>query len=343
MKSKKSTLVEQSGTKTVGLRTILGASIKYSIISVGLMAAAAGHGTEKFPSKPVTLIVPWPAGGSADAVLRALAKATEPHLGQPIVIDNKPGAAGTLGPTSMTKTAKPDGYTISQVSQTQFRLPYMQKVNYDPIKDFTYIIRLTGYTFGLVVNMDSPFKTMDDFVKYAKSNPNKLSYGSGGNGTSHHVAIAALADKLGLKMQHVPFKGSSENLVSLMGGHTDAASDSTGWAPYLASGKMRLLATYGEKRADKWPDVPTLNEIAPGLVFDSPYGLASPAGTPPERVKILHDAFKKGLEDEGFKKVMVNYDQTPRYMNSQDYTNDNMKVYKEEKILMEKLGLAKND
>jgi tripartite-type tricarboxylate transporter receptor subunit TctC len=316
---------------------LLGAFVAAGALSTASVALAQ----EKFPSRPVTLIVPWPAGGSTDAVLRALAKATEPHLGQPIVIDNKPGAAGTLGPTSMSKTAKPDGYTISQVTQTQFRMPHMQQVNFDPIKDFSYILRLTGYTFGLVVDVKSPWKNIQEFMEYAKNNPDKLTYGSGGTGTSHHVGIAALADRLNLKMQHVPFKGSSENLASLMGNHTDSASDSTGWAPYLQAGKMRLLATYGAARAEKWPDVPTLNELAPGLVFDSPYGLAAPAGTPPDRIKLLHDAFKKGLDDKQFQKIMKNYDQTLRYLNTEDYIADNIKTYQDEKVLMKRLGLAK--
>lgn len=309
-----------------------------------LAGAAALTGTAlagTFPARPVTLIVPWPAGGSTDAVLRALAKATEPHLGQPIVIDNKPGAAGTLGPAVMGKTAKPDGYTVSQVTQTQFRLPHMQKVSFDPIKDFSYIIRLTGYTFGMVVDAKSPWKTLQDFIDHAKRNPGKLTYGSGGTGTSHHVALAVLAERLQLDIQHVPFKGSSENLVALLGGHVDAASDSTGWAPYLQSGRMRLLATYGPERARKWPEVPTLNEVAPGLVFDSPYGLAAPAGTPAERIRILHDAFRKGMQEAEFLRVMENFDQTPRYMNTADYTADNIKTFADERVLMHKLGLAK--
>lgn len=301
----------------------------------------AALAAESFPARPVTLIVPWPAGGSTDAVLRALAKATEPHLGQPIVVDNKPGAAGTLGPAVMARTAKPDGYTVSQVTQTQFRLPHLQKVSFDPIKDFSYIIRLTGYTFGMVVDAKSPWKTLQDFIDHAKKNPGKLTYGSGGTGTSHHVALAVLAERLQLDMQHVPFKGSSENLVALLGGHVDAASDSTGWAPYLQSGRMRLLATYGPERARKWPEVPTLNELAPGLVFDSPYGLAAPAGTPAERIQVLHDAFRKGMEEPEFLRVMENFDQTPRYMNTADYTADNIKTFADERVLMHKLGLAK--
>ena len=311
-----------------------------ALVGASVLTGAA-LAAESFPARPVTLIVPWPAGGSTDAVLRALAKATEPHLGQPIVVDNKPGAAGTLGPAVMAKTAKPDGYTVSQVTQTQFRLPHLQKVSFDPIKDFSYVIRLTGYTFGMVVDAKSPWKTVQDFIAHAKRNPGTLTYGSGGTGTSHHVALAVLAERLQLDMQHVPFKGSSENLVALLGGHVDAASDSTGWAPYLQSGRMRLLATYGPERARKWPEVPTLNELAPGLVFDSPYGLAAPAGTPAERIQVLHDAFRKGMEEPEFLRVMENFDQTPRYMNTADYTADNIKTFADERVLMHKLGLAK--
>ena len=304
------------------------------------MLAAAPVAAESFPSRAVTLIVPWPAGGAADAVLRALARATEPHLGQTIVVENKPGVAGTLGPAFMARTARPDGYTISQVTQTQFRLPHMQKVNFDPVKDFTYIIRLTGYTFGLVVNAKSPWQNIEEFLEYAKANPGKITYGSGGTGSSHHVAMEVLADEMDIEWQHVPYKGSSENLMALLGGHIDASSDSTGFAPYVEQGTMRLLVTYGAERAAKWPDVPTLDELVPGMVFDSPYGLAAPAGTPPGRVKILHDAFKKGLEDKQFQQTMSQYDQTPRYMNSEDYTQYNVQLFKDEQKLMNQLGLA---
>jgi len=323
-------------------RNVTRYAVLCALTGAGLLAGPV-DAEEKFPSRPVRLIVPWPAGGAADVVLRALARATEPHLGQAIVIDNKPGVAGTLGPASMVKTAAPDGYTISQVTQTQFRLPYMQKVSYDPIKDFAYIIRLTGYTFGIVVAAKSPWKNINEFLDYAKKNPGQVTYGSGGTGSTHHVALAALGDRLGIEWRHVPYKGSTENLMALLGGYIDASSDSTGWATYVQSGKMRLLATYGSKRADKWPDVPTLNELVPGLVFDSPYGLAAPAGTPPERIRILHDAFRKGLEDPQFRLVMTNFDQVPEYMNSADYTAYNVKVSEQEKVLMTKLGLARHD
>ncbi|HEU4923864.1 MAG TPA: tripartite tricarboxylate transporter substrate-binding protein, partial [Burkholderiales bacterium] len=132
-----------------------------------LLLAAAAH-AQQFPSKPVTLIVPWPAGGSTDIYFRKLGEITARHLGQPLVIENRPGGSGMNGPATMAKTARPDGYTISQLAITAFRVPHMQKVDWDPITDFTYIVGLAGYTFGIVVKADSPFKTFQDLLAYAR-------------------------------------------------------------------------------------------------------------------------------------------------------------------------------
>lgn len=318
-------------------RNILKSAITAFSCWLGLgLAAWAGE----FPERPVTLIVPWPAGGATDAVLRELAIITAKHLGQPIVIDNKPGAAGTLGPTSMAKTAKPDGYTIAQVALTQFRLPHMQQVNYDALKDFTYLIGLSGYTFGVVVRADSPWKTWAEFAAYAKANPAKVSYGSVGVGSSQHIAMHAIGEKVGIDWTHVPFKGSAEALTALLGGHVDAVSDSTGWAPYVDSGKMRLLFTMGQQRTKKWPSVPTLNELGYGLVFDSPYGLAGPKGMDPAVVKKLHDAFKQGLKDPAFAKTLEKYDQTERYMDTETYTRYAPESFASEGAMIKRLGLA---
>ena len=299
-------------------------------------AAAAG-----FPERPVTMIVPWPAGGAADGVLRGLAQATAPFLGQPIVIENKPGVGGTLGPAAMAHTAKPDGYTVAQITIAQFRLPHMQAVNYDPLKDFSYIIGLSGYTFGVVVRADAPWKDWDEFVAYAKANPGRVTYGTGGTGTTHHIAMEAVGEKAGVQWTHIPFKGSADNLTALMGGHIMASVDSTGWAPYVEAGKMRLLITLGSERTKKWPYAPTLLDKGYGLAFDSPYGLAAPAGTPPEVVAKLHDAFKKGLESPEFAKVMEFYDQTNRYMSTADYEKFVVKSVEEEGRMVQRLGLGR--
>src|SRR5215207_647421 len=194
---------------------------------IGIVLAGAAH-AQPFPSRPVTLIVPWPAGGTTDIGMRALATATEKHLGQPIVIENRPGAGGTLGPGQMANSARPDGYTLAQIPITVFRLPYMQKTAFDPTKDFTYIIGLTGYTFGVVVKSDARWKTFQDFLADAKANPGKINYGTPGAGTSLHITMEQIAKQRGIKWVHIPFKGSAETTNALLGGHIDAVADSTG-------------------------------------------------------------------------------------------------------------------
>ena len=151
-----------------------------------------------YPTRPVTLIVPFPAGGTTDVALRALATATEKYLGQSIVVENRAGAAGTLGPANVAATAKPDGYTISQLPGTVFRQPFMTKTSFDPATDFTYIICLTGYTFGVVVRSDAPWKTFPELLAAAKANPSTITYGTPGAGTTLHITMEQIAKQQGV-------------------------------------------------------------------------------------------------------------------------------------------------
>ena len=292
-----------------------------------------------FPSRPIKLICPWPAAGSSDMVMRALADSASKALGQQVVIENKPGASGMLGPNELLKAA-PDGYTLSQLTIGVARLPHMQKMQFDPLRDFSYIACLTGYTFGIVVKSDSPFKTVKDLVDYAKANPGKFSYGSTGNGTTPHLAVEEFANKAGIQLTHVPFKGSSDGLQALLGGHINAHSDATGWAPHVDSGAMRLLATYGSKRTKRWPQVPTLNELGYDTVSDSPFGIGGPRGMDPKAVRKLQDAFKKTLSDPAVLAAFDKYDQPVIYMDSEEYTNFILASYVKEKRTIERLGLG---
>ncbi|OGL05506.1 MAG: hypothetical protein A3I03_11375 [Candidatus Rokubacteria bacterium RIFCSPLOWO2_02_FULL_68_19] len=295
----------------------------------------------EFPTKPVTLICPWPAGGSTDQQMRALAEVAGKHLGQPVVIENKPGGSGTVGPATMVATAKPDGYTIAQIPITIFRLPHMQKVTWDPLKDFTYIIHLTGYTFGVVVKADSPWKTWQEFIAHAKANPGKVTYGTPGAGTTLHITMEALAAKEGIKWIHVPFKGGAENTAAVLGGHTMANADSTGWASLVDAGQLRLLVTWTAQRTKRWPNVPTLKELGYGIVSNSPYGYAGPKGMDRKAVKVLHDAFRKGLEEPVHLKTLERLDMEPVYMNSEDYTKYVKVLVDEAKVQVEQAGLMK--
>lgn len=302
-----------------------------------LLLAAGTAFAQDFPNRPITLICPWPAGGSTDTHLRKLAQIAAKHLGQPVIVENKPGAGGMLGPSTMAQTAKPDGYTLAQLPMGAFRIPYMQKVDWDPIRDFTYIIGVSGYTFGLVVKADSPFKTFDELLAHAKANPGKVSYGSTGVGTSPHLLIEEVADKAGVQLLHIPYKGNADSTQALMGGHVMAQSDATGWARHVEAGTFRLLVTFGEQRT-KW-NAPTAKELGLDVVSYSPYGLVGPKGMDAKIVKILHDAFRKAMDDPEHHKVLQQFDQIFWYKSSDDYARWAAETFKAERATIERIGL----
>jgi tripartite-type tricarboxylate transporter receptor subunit TctC len=298
---------------------------------------------EGYPQKPVTLIVPWPAGGSTDIAMRTIAEAASKHLGQPVVIDNKPGASGTLGPAIMAANAKPDGYTIAQMPITVMRLPLMQKTTWDALRDFTYIAHLTGYTFGITTKGDGQLKSWQDVVAFAKANPGKVTYATPGAGTSLHIGMEQIAAHAGIQLTHVPFKGGPETNAAVLGGHTTLQADSTGWKPLVDAGQLRLLAIWTAERSKNWPDAPTLRELGLPFVFDSPFGVAGPKGMAPGVVEKLHDAFKKAIDDKSVIEAMAKYDMVPRYLDSAGYRKSVEEFIVSEKAALEKIGLAKKD
>jgi tripartite-type tricarboxylate transporter receptor subunit TctC len=315
-----------------------------ALIAAALAAFAPSTAiAQAYPDKPITLIVPWPAGGSTDIAMRAIAEAAAKQLGQPITVDNKPGASGTLGPAVMAATAKPDGYTIAQMPITVMRLPLMQKTTWDPVKDFSYIAHLTGYTFGITTKGDGQFKTWADVVAFAKANPGKVTYATPGPGTSLHIGMEQIAAKAGIQLTHVPFKGGAETNAAVLGGHTTLQADSTGWKPLVDAGQLRLLAIWTAERSKNWPDAPTLKELGYPFVFDSPFGVAGPKGMDPTIVQKLHDAFKKAVEDKAVMDTMAKYDMVPRYLDTEGYRKFVSEIIDGEKAALEKIGLAKKE
>lgn len=296
--------------------------------------------TDTFPAKPIKLVIAFPAGGPTDITMRALADNASKVLGQPVVVENKPGAGGTL-PAQGLQTASADGYTLAQIPLGVFRLPYTTKISWDPVKDISYVLNVTGYAFGLVVPADSPLRTWTHFVAWAKANPGKLSYGSTGTLTSPHLTMELVAQKLGLELLHVPYKGSADLMQAVLGGHVMAASDSTGFAPQVEAGKLRVLNTWGAERLAKFPDAPTLKELGLDIVQNSPFGIGAPKGTPPAVVKRLHDAFKQAMEMDSYKTALGRYDMVPMYMGTAQYLKFAESTFATEKALVEKLGLAK--
>ena len=294
-----------------------------------------------FPSRPITLVVPWPAGGSTDRHLRTLAELAGKHLGQNVIIENKPGGGGTTGPGTMALTAKPDGYTIAQYPLGMLRIPHMQKTQWDPLKDFTFIIGVSGYTFGFTVRADSPYKTFNDYIDAARKSPGKLNYGSTGAGSSPHLLMEELADKAKVQLTHVPFKGNADLQQALLGGHVMAQSDASGWDKFVDGGQMRLLVTFGENRTKRWPAVPTAKELGYGVVASSPYGIVGPKGMDAAVVKTLHDAFKKAMDEPRHQEVLEQLNQEPWYRSGEDYAAWAREQYAKDKALIERLGLSK--
>ena len=295
---------------------------------------------QNFPNKPIKLVIAFPAGGPTDVTMRVLADNASKILGQAVVVENKPGAGGTL-PAQQLQTSTADGYTLAQIPLGVFRMPYTTKMSWDPIKDLSYVLNVTGYAFGLVVPADSPLKTWTHFVGWAKANPGKLSYGSTGTMTSPHLTMELIAQKLGIELLHVPYKGSADLMQSILGGNIMAAADSTGFAPQVDAGKLRVLNTWGAERLAKFPDAPTLKELGLDMVQNSPFGIAAPRDTPPVVVKRLHDGFKQAMEVASYKTALAKYDMQPMYMNSAAYLKFAQDTFKREKALVEKLGLLK--
>jgi tripartite-type tricarboxylate transporter receptor subunit TctC len=302
-------------------------------------AFAQGPGT--YPARPITLWVPWPAGGATDITLRLLAEIAGRHLGQRIVVDNRSGGGGTLV-MPILQQAEPDGYTIAQLPQPIFRAPYTQKVLWDPIRDVTPIIQLTGVTFGVLVAANSPFRTLDDLFVYARAHPGELSIGTNGIGTTPHVVLEELFASRGMSYIHVPYKGTSEQMIAVNSGQVMVGVNSTGFGPFVDNGRLRLLATFGAQRTKRWPQVPTLRDLGFDIVAMSPFGLGGPRGLSVNVVTVLHDAFKLALFDPSLVQELAKYDQEPAYLGPADYAHACREAFAKERGIVDRMGLGRN-
>jgi len=313
-----------------------------AFLGAALAAIASPAGAQTWPARTIMAISPFSAGNAVDIVGRVVLDQMSKQLGQPIVIENRPGGSGTLAPGQMAATAKPDGYTIAQIPITIFRFPFMTKTTFDPSVDFTYIIGISGYTFGVVVRADAPWKTFQEFLADAKANPGKINYGTPGAGTSLHITMEQIAKRRGITWTHVPFKGNADLMNALLGGHIHAVADSSGWAQLVNAGQFRLLVTWGAARTKNWPSVPTLRDIGIDMVSNSPFGIAGPRGMEPKIVKVLHDAFKQGLEEPSYAAAIANLDQELFYLSSENYQKFAMQQIEEARRFIAELGLKQD-
>ena len=303
-------------------------------------AAGAARAQAKFPDRPIRLIIPWAAGGPADAGFRILAQSVSKKLGQQVIVDNKAGASGIMGAMALQE-AKPDGYTISQMHMSVLRQPLLNKqLTYNPIDDLTYILQITGFIMGVVVKADAPWKTLPELLAYAKANPGKLNWGTLGIGSTQHLAMERVGiAQGGLSWTHAPYRGTADTLRALLGGEIDFASESSGWAPMVQAGQLRLLAVFTAERAKRFPDVPTVKELGIDVVIDSPGGLIGPKGMDPAVVAVLADAFRAAAQEPEHLKFLENMDQPLILLDGPAYKAAMAKTYEEEKELLRRLNL----
>lgn len=309
-------------------------------LAIGLAAPAIARAQSRFPDRPIRMIVPWTAGGTTDVQMRALCDIAGRHLGQPIVIDNRAGAAGTLGALNLATEARPDGYTLSQMPITVFRIPYMTgQPRWNPETDFSWVIHLTEYTFGVVVRADGPIRDWRGLIDFARANPGRLSYGTPGANSTLHITMEQIAGIERVEFTHVPFRGVAENLTNLLSGTVMATADSSGWGEMVRDGRVRLLNTWGRARASRFPDAPTLQELGYDIVSTSPYGIAGPRGMDPAVVKILHDAFEKALKDPAHVAVLDRLDQPVMHLDPAAYADFARRQVETERALIQRLNL----
>jgi len=308
----------------------------------GLGAAAAALAIPgafaAYPGRAILFVCPWPAGGTADMTMRALCAAASRELGQPVVVENKAGASGMIGLKAMA-SARPDGYTVGQIPISVTRFSQLGTVQLDPLKELTYLARTSGQTFGVVVKADAPWKSLKDYVAAAKASPGNITYGHAGIGGATHVGMEELALAAGIKLTHVPYKGGAPALQDLLGGQIDSVADSSAWAPHVKAGKLRLLATWGEKRTSEFPDVPTLIEAGYNVVVDAPNGVGAPKGLDPAVEKRLREAFRTASMSPEFASACGKIDAPVLYLDGPDYEKYVAATYKKETVLIEKLNL----
>jgi len=292
------------------------------------------------PEKPITIYNPFAAGGVTDVHMRMLGETVTKILGQQVVVDVKAGAAGTLAP-AMLMNAKPDGHQLACMSINSLRYPHYQKVNWDPLKDFTYICGLSGYTMGIVVRSTSPWQTLEDMIAAAKKAPEKYNYGTSGVGGTGQLMMIEVEQVTGTRFTHVPYKGGAEWMQALLSDQVHFLADAAQWAPFVDNGQCRILAMATEKRLPKYKDTPTLIERGVDVVGQSPYGLVGPKNMPAETVEAIYRAFRTAMDEPKVNADLDQFLQLPWYKNPVEYRAFAEKYFVEVKPLLIKAGLAK--
>ncbi|REE90876.1 Bug family tripartite tricarboxylate transporter substrate binding protein [Cupriavidus plantarum] len=270
-------------------------SLLRGVAAIAMCMATAAGAADAYPTKPITLIVPWAAGGSTDILARVLSEHLTKSLGQPVIVDNRPGASGNIG-SAFVARAQPDGYTllVGSMSTHAMNPALMPKMPFKGVDDFTPLGLLAYVTNTMVVHPSVPAKSVKELIDYAKANPGKIAYASAGSGSTNHLSAVLFAKMAGIEMLHVPYKGGAPAVVDLVAGQTQLLfSAGTQTLPHVNAGKLRLLAVTEAKRSPLLPNVPTVAETLPGYELSVWYGAFGPKGMPADLVKRLNAEINK--------------------------------------------------
>jgi tripartite-type tricarboxylate transporter receptor subunit TctC len=282
-------------------------------------AVGAAPALAQYPSKPIKLVVPLAAGGTGDTLSRAVGEQMSKELGQPVIIENKPGAGGLVG-TEYAQAAPADGYTLLSVSPSHVINPalHAHKKTYDPLKDFEPITVMANTHQVIVAHPSVPVNTLRELIAYAKANPGKLNYGSAGTGSATHLNMALFLSMAGIDIVHVPYKGSTQARQDVLSGQVQLAMDGLlPLQPLIKDGRLKALAITSSKRAQSNPEIPTIGEIVPGYASDTWYGILAPAGTPKEIVAKLNASAVKALNSPAVRERLAKLGAEP-VANSQE-------------------------
>lgn len=289
-------------------------SLCRALLAIGVALAAAGASAQTYPSKPIRVIVPFPPGGGTDIIARDVSQKVAALTGWTLVVDNRPGAGGNLGVEAVAKSP-PDGYTLvlGQTSNMAINATLYPKLPYDPQKDLAPIVLVAQAPLVLVTAAGSPFKTLDDVVKAAKSKPGAINFASPGNGTVAHLTSELFQKAAAIKLQHIPYKGAAQALTDVISGSVELYMSSVPTLlAQIRQGKLRALAVTSAKRVDDLPDVPTIQELGyPGFDASTWFGFLAPAGTPNEIVAKLNAEFNRALQQPDLRKKLADQGAEP--------------------------------
>lgn len=293
---------------------------------VAAESAQANGGT--FPNRPIMVYVGFAAGGTTDVIARAIGSIAQEYLGQPLVVINKPGASGTIAAREVAN-AEPDGYTLLVAGGSETTcVGHFRELSYHPIDSFAPIMRVARMGLLLSVRADAPWRDLGDFVADARSNPGEFIYASTGYGGLYHSAMLLLNAEAGLAMKHLPFEGGSEALAALRGGHVDASLATASEVQALSEAmQIRTLAVTSRDRSSQTPQVPTLRELGYDVYLENQKGFVAPAGTPPERIQVIHEALKKAFVHPDFVSLSEKLNIERAYLGPDDFKESLSEMY----------------